>query len=107
MLNKIIGSDGQEIKLNIEVHPGEVLKDEINARGFKISNFAMRIGVYPAHLLEITKKKRNITANIALRLEKELSIEAEFWLRLQIDYDLYRERKKFLQTPHILKNEQV
>ncbi|MBE9600288.1 hypothetical protein IM797_13310 [Pedobacter sp. MC2016-24] len=43
------------------------------------------------------KGKRNITAYIALKLETELDISAEFWLSLQMDYDLQLERNKLKQ----------
>lgn len=54
----------------------------------------MKIGMYPGHFGDIVKSKRNITANIALKLEAELGITAEFWMALQTDYDLYIERNK-------------
>ena len=79
---------------NLKLHLGEVLADELEARKITKSGLAIKIGVYPSHLGEIVKGKRNITANIALKLEKELGIAAEFWMGLQMDYDLYVEREK-------------
>ena len=37
---------------------------------------------------DILKGKRNITEEIALRIEKELGISAEFWMRLQVEYNI-------------------
>lgn len=79
---------------NIKLHPGEVLEDELKARKIKKSVFAMEIGIYPSHFSDICKGKRNITPSIALKLEKALEIKAEFWVRLQGDYDLKTERLK-------------
>ncbi len=92
--DKIFDKEGNEIVLDIELHPGEILKDELAARKIAKSAFAMKIGMYPGHFGDIVKSKRNITANIALKLEAELGITAEFWMALQTDYDLYIERNK-------------
>ena len=53
--------------------------------------------MYPSQLSNIVKCKRNVTASIALKFEAELSVPAEFWLWLQMDYDLYIERNKLKQ----------
>ncbi len=92
--DKILDQKGNEIILDIELHPGEILKDELAARKIAKSAFAMKIGMYPGHFGDIVKSKRNITANVALKLEAELGIAAEFWMALQTDYDLYIERNK-------------
>ena len=92
--SKIISSSGSNIELNILLHPGEVLRNELEARGEVKSAFAMRLGLYPSHFSNLLKGKRDISASIAVKLEKELSIPAEFWLGLQMDYDLQIEREK-------------
>ena len=92
--SKIISSSGSNIELNILLHPGEVLSNELEARGEVKSAFAMRLGLYPSHFSNLLKGKRDISASIAVKLEKELSIPAEFWLGLQMDYDLQIEREK-------------
>lgn len=96
--NKIIGKNGSEIHFDILLHPGEVLENELLERKITKSAFAMKIGMYPAHFSDIIKCKRNISVNIALKLEKELNIGAEFWLGLQMDYDLGKERLKIKQV---------
>lgn len=68
------------------------------ARSITKSAFAMKIGIYPSHFGDIVNRKRNITASIALKLEKELGISAEFWMGLQMDYDLYVERVKLRES---------
>lgn len=92
--NKIIDAEGKEIILDVELHPGEVLAGELSARGFTKSAFAIKIGLYPSHFSDIVNRKRGITANIAIRLENALGTPAEFWLGLQMDYDLLTERNK-------------
>ena len=76
------------------LHPGEVLAAELVAREEVKSAFAIRIGMYPSHFSNLLKGKRDISAAIAIRLEQELNVPAEFWLGLQMDYDLLCERQK-------------
>jgi HTH-type transcriptional regulator/antitoxin HigA len=85
---KVIGANGQELKTDVLLHPGEVLEMEILSRGLKKSRFAMDIKMYPSHMSDILKGKRNITEEIALKIEGILGISAEFWMRLQVEYNI-------------------
>ena len=91
---KVTDSNGTEIRSKVAMHPGEILEDELEARGLIKSAFAMELKIYPSHLSDILKGKRNISVAIALKLEKTLGIPAEFWVRLQGEYDLKMERRK-------------
>jgi addiction module HigA family antidote len=53
------------------------------------TELALRLGVSFPRLNEIIKAKRSITPDTALRLEKVLGMSAEFWLGLQLDWDLW------------------
>ncbi|MBG7606705.1 MAG: HigA family addiction module antidote protein [Verrucomicrobia bacterium] len=65
----------------------ELLKDELAARNLtKAAAAAMRIP--PTRLSEITTRKKRISLDTALRLERFFGIEAEFWLRLQQSHEL-------------------
>lgn len=97
--DKILDRNGEEIQLNVELTPGEVLAEELKARDTGKSAFAMKIGVYPSHFSDILKGKRRLTASIALKLERELGISAEFWVGLQADYELTVEREKCGEIP--------
>ena len=92
--NKVVGSKGQELRTDVLLHPGEVLEMEILSRGLTKSKFAMDIKMYPSHMSDILKGKRNITEAIALKLENILGISAEFWMRLQVEYNISVLRKK-------------
>jgi len=92
--SKILSKTGTQIEINVLLHPGEVLADELAARDEVRSAFAIRIGMYPSHFSSLLKGKRDISASIAIKLEQELNIPAEFWLGLQMDYDLLSERQK-------------
>jgi addiction module HigA family antidote len=91
---KVIGSNGQELRTDVLLHPGEVLEMEILARGLTKSRFAMDIKMYPSHMSDILKGKRNITEEIALKIESRLGISAEFWMRLQVEYNISLLRSK-------------
>ena len=92
--HKVIGHNGKELRSKVILHPGEVLEEELEARGIKKSAFALDLKIYPSHFSNILKGKRDINATIALKLEKALDIGAEFWLQLQAEYDLKLERKR-------------
>jgi addiction module HigA family antidote len=92
--NKVVGSKVQELRTNVLLHPGEVLEMEILLRGLTKSRFEMDIKMYPSHMSDILKGKRNITEEIALKLENILGISAEFWMRLQVEYNISLLRTK-------------
>ena len=92
--SKVLSKTGEHIDIHVLLHPGEVLADELEARGEVRSAFALKIGLYPSHFSNLLKGKRDISASIAIKLEHELNIPAEFWLGLQMDYDLQTERGK-------------
>lgn len=94
-MDKIFGKNGKQIKVNVTLMPGEILREELDARQIKQSAFAMRIGVYPSHFSDVLKGKRRLNAALALKLERELEISAHFWVGLQADYELSKEREKY------------
>ena len=73
------------------VHPGEVLREDFMApTGTSINKLALDLHVAPNRILEIVKGKRAITADTALRLAQYLGTTPDFWLGLQMQYDLER-----------------
>lgn len=72
----------------IAIHPGEMLKDELNARGIKQKEFALTTGIPQTQLNEIIKGKRRINADVALVIAKALQMDAVLWLNLQNNYEL-------------------
>ena len=77
------------------IHVGDILKDELQARHFTQKVFADLISVKPNVLSELIHKKRNMTAELAVKIEKILGIEAEFWMRIQSKYEIDCVRIKF------------
>jgi len=72
----------------IATHPGELIKDEIIARGITQKRLSEISGISPSILSETIKGRRSISLNMALALEKSLDIPAEVWLNLQDQYNL-------------------
>ncbi len=92
--NKIFGVSGKEIFADVLLHPGELLGEELEARDITQKDFAEAIGLRPSHLNELIKGKRNISALLAIKIEKELDIDADIWMRLQVQFDLDSARKQ-------------
>ncbi len=71
------------------IHPGEILAEEfLKPMGLSQNRLADEIGVSPRRINEIVLGKRRITADTALRLARYFSMSAQFWLGLQMDYEL-------------------
>jgi len=69
-------------------HPGELIFDELKARGMTQAALAHQIGVSPSLLNEVIKGKRSVNTELALLLEASLGIEAELWLNMQNEYNM-------------------
>jgi addiction module HigA family antidote len=71
------------------VHPGEILMEEF-LLPLKLSQnrLAIAIGAAPRRINEIAIRKRSVTADTAIRLSRYFGNSPQFWLGLQMDYDL-------------------
>ncbi len=81
------------------IHPGEMIKDEIEYRGLSQRKLAEQMGLSPTLLNEILNGKRSVSTEYALLFEAALGIDAEIWIRLQADYDMQKAKsnKSFLE----------
>ncbi|WP_308552955.1 HigA family addiction module antitoxin [uncultured Mediterranea sp.] len=81
------------------IHPGEMIKDEIEYRGLSQRKLAAQMGISPTLLNEILNGKRSVSTEYALLFEAALGIDAEIWIRLQADYDMQKAKsnKSFLE----------
>lgn len=71
-------------------HPGEVLKDELEARGLSAHALAMALRLPASRISQILRGRRAVTPDTALRLARYFGGSAAIWLRLQVAYDLDR-----------------
>lgn len=75
-------------KLN-PIHPGEVLSEEfLIPMKLSQNRLALALGVPARRINEIVLGKRSLSADTALRLARYFGNSAQFWLGLQMDYDL-------------------
>ncbi len=74
--------------MTVATHPGEILKDELEARGMSAHRFALELGVPPTRIADILKRRRSVSPETALRLAAYFGGSPKVWLRLQADHDL-------------------
>jgi addiction module HigA family antidote len=70
------------------VHPGEVLKEEIEYRGLSQKKLAAQMGVSYTVLNEVLNCKRAVTTEYALLFEAALGIDADIFIKMQADYNV-------------------
>ena len=70
------------------VHPGQILKEELEARGLSATAFGLKLRVPPQRIQEIVAGRRAITPETALRIGRALGTGARMWLAMQQAYDL-------------------
>ena len=74
-------------------HPGEMLLEEfLIPMGITQRELADKIHVPYQRINEIINKRRGITPSTALRLAKLFRVSEDFWMNLQLRWDLYRAR---------------
>src|SRR5215217_3233662 len=71
-----------------EVHPGAILKEELEARGMSGNALALALRINSGRVSEILNGKRAVSADTALRLGRFFGNDPQFWLGLQATYDL-------------------
>jgi addiction module HigA family antidote len=72
-------------------HPGEMLLEEfLKPLKMTQTELARKLGVSYPRVNELIHKKRGVTPDTALRLEQLFGMEAQFWLNLQLAWDLYQ-----------------
>lgn len=85
-------------------HPGEMLLEEfLNPMGITQRDLADNIHVPYQRINEIINGRRGITPSTALRLAKFFDMSADFWMNLQLRWDLYfaqQDEDKILETIH-------
>lgn len=81
-----------ELHPSTPIHPGEILKDELEARGLSQRKFASLIGVSYSVLNEIINGKRPVTTEYALKIEAATDIPAYIWVNMQAEYNMQTAR---------------
>ena len=90
-------------------HPGEVLRDYLGE--MSVAEAAARLGVTRAHLSRVLNGRAGVSALMSLRLSAALGTSPEFWLKMQMQYDLWQAQKakvpRVRRFPHVAKAKAV
>jgi antitoxin HigA-1 len=89
-------------------YPGEVLKDYLG--GMTVKEAVANLRVKRATLSRILNGHASITAGMSLRLSAALGTSPEFWLKMQVQHDLWHARKKapkIQRFPHAAQHEAI
>ena len=79
---------GGGIMFKRAVHPGSILKDELEEFGITLTEFARQIAVPANRISRIIAGKRSVSGDTALRLGHWFGTDPQFWLNLQAQFDL-------------------
>ena len=89
------------------VHPGDVLREDfMKPLGLSAYAVAKALGSTPIAISEIIRRKRAVSAEMALKLGRFFNVSPELWMGIQADYDLEiargRSEAKIIRTiqPH-------
>ncbi len=80
-------------KMSLAIHPGEHIADELAARGMTAAGLARAMGVEADRVSRLVNAQVSVTGDTAIRLAEAFGTSAEFWIRLQGDYELARARE--------------
>jgi len=75
-------------------HPGDVLKEELEARGISQKKFSEVLNVPYTQLNEILNGKRPVTTDFALMVEAALGINPELLINMQTRYNMSVAKQK-------------
>lgn len=82
-----------ELQPSEPIHPGEMLRNELEARGISQRKFAAVIGVSYSVLNEVINGKRPINTEYALKIEAATGIPAYIWINMQSAYNMQTARR--------------
>ena len=75
-------------------HPGEIVREAIDAEGWTVTEAAARLGVARVTLQRVVNARAGISPRLAIALEKLGWSDAGHWVRMQGAYDLARARRE-------------
>jgi antitoxin HigA-1 len=77
----------------VAIHPGAFLREDfLVPLGLSASALALALRVPVTRISEIVRERRGITADTALRLARYFGTTPDFWMKMQMSYDLARAR---------------
>jgi len=79
-------------------HPGSIVRGCLEDLGLSVTGAARVLGVTRQALNNVVNGKAGISAEMAVRLSKAFGSTADFWLRLQMNYDLAQLRQSHIEV---------
>jgi len=76
------------------VHPGLLVKECLDDLGLSVAEAAKGLGITRQQLHNVIAGRSNVTPEMAIRFEKAFGSTADTWLRMQMNHDLARMRKR-------------
>jgi HTH-type transcriptional regulator/antitoxin HigA len=70
------------------VHPGMMIKPELEERGISQKDFAKMVGIQASHLSEVLNGKRTLSTDLAVKIESAIGLPAKVLLSAQTQYEL-------------------
>lgn len=71
------------------IHPGEIIKKEyLEPLNMSVNALAVALRVPASRINDVVRQKRGVSIDTALRLSIYFNTTAQFWMNLQISYDL-------------------
>ena len=70
------------------IHPGEYIREALADLGLTQTALAQALGVSAMRISHLVREERPVTAEMALRLGQAFGQSPQYWLNLQVDYDL-------------------
>ncbi|MCD4769149.1 MAG: plasmid maintenance system antidote protein [Bacteroidales bacterium] len=83
-----------ELSIIKGIHPGLILDRELKQRHLRKGPFAISLKEYPQTLVSITKGKRRMNTNLALKIENALEIEEGYFMILQVYFDIAKIKRR-------------
>lgn len=80
------------MRMHNPAHPGKILANYLTGRS--VTDVARHLGVTRPALSRVLNGKAGISADMALRISEAFNTDADFWLRLQAQRDLWEAAKK-------------
>jgi len=81
------------MRMKNPVHPGVLVKANLDNLGVSVADAAQALGVTRQQLHNVVSGKSAVTPDMAIRLEKALGGSADLWLRMQVAYALAQARR--------------
>ena len=93
-------TEGQLVTmLKRAVHPGEILRDELEERGVSPPSFARQIDVPANRISHILSGKRAVTGDSALRFGHRFGMDPQFWLNQKEQYEQALAEQTYVLCP--------